>query len=252
MKNEGYVCVDMHLHSEYSADSNSKIDGIIEKAKSLGIGVAITDHNCIEGSLKAIDNEKNVLVIPGIEVCSKEGIDVLFYFKKKEELIGFYNEVIAPNRKKNRHRTSKLKINVLIENGKRYNSVICLAHPYRNYTKKIINILLKKRLIKKIFDMIPLYEVINSKNFNAKNKKAIKVAKKKHKNVLGGSDAHNTKDIGRTLTCVKTKEDAASFLNGIKENNTLVIGNLQNLKTKLIFPLYMFYKTKIKKIKVNK
>ena len=118
LKSEGYVCIDMHLHSKYSADSNSKIDDIIEKAKTLGIGIAITDHNCVEGSLKAIDNKKGILVIPGIEVCSREGIDILFYFEKKEELIWFYNEVIAPNKKKNRLGTNKLKINVLIENGK--------------------------------------------------------------------------------------------------------------------------------------
>jgi predicted metal-dependent phosphoesterase TrpH len=251
LKSEGYVCVDMHLHSEYSVDSNSKVDDIIEKAKSLGIGIAIADHNSIEGFLKAINNDKGVLVIPGIEVCSKEGIDILFYFEKKEELIRFYNEVIFPNKKKNRHGTSRLKIDVLIENGKRYNSVICLAHPYRSNIKKMINIAIKKRLIKKIFDIVQLYEVINSKNLNIKNKKAIKIAKKKHKSILGGSDAHKVKDIGRTLTCVKTKEDAASFLNKLKKNNTLVIGKVQNLQTKLIFPFYMYYKTKMKKIRAK-
>ncbi len=251
LKGEGYVCVDMHLHSEYSVDSNSTVKSIIEKAKSLGIGIAITDHNSIEGSIKAINNKEGVLVIPGIEVCSKNGIDILFYFKEKEELIKFYNEVIAPNKRKNRHGTSLLPIDILIEKGQRYDSIICLAHPYRSYMKKIINVAIKKKLLKKIFDILPLYEVINSKNFNAKNKRAIKIAKKKHKGMLGGSDSHKIKDIGKTLTCIKTTEDVIPFLDSLKENNTLIIGRVQHLKTKLIFPLYMFYKSKIKKIKIK-
>ena len=35
------------------------------RAKHLGIGIAITDHNEIEGTLEACDNPFDTLVIPG-------------------------------------------------------------------------------------------------------------------------------------------------------------------------------------------
>jgi len=75
---QGYYAVDMHIHSNYS-DSTSKIKNIIRKATKRNFGIAITDHNEIKGSLKAMESEE-VLVIPGIEISALEGFHVLLYF----------------------------------------------------------------------------------------------------------------------------------------------------------------------------
>ena len=62
--------VDMHFHSVYS-DGRNRVDEIVEYAEYLGIGVAITDHNAIQGAVE-INAYDNVMSIPGIEVTSFE------------------------------------------------------------------------------------------------------------------------------------------------------------------------------------
>jgi len=65
---------DIHIHSNYSDGANS-IGEIVNHAKKLGLGgIAITDHNEIEGSLRAMEfDSADFRVIPGIEVSSREG-----------------------------------------------------------------------------------------------------------------------------------------------------------------------------------
>ena len=43
--------MDSHIHSEYSPDSNSKIDDILKTAKKENIDIiAISDHNTVDGT----------------------------------------------------------------------------------------------------------------------------------------------------------------------------------------------------------
>ena len=75
-----FTLVDMHFHTDYSIDSFNNIKDSLEICKKLGIGLAITDHNEIKGAEKAIKNNKNMLIIPGMEITSIEGIHTIFYF----------------------------------------------------------------------------------------------------------------------------------------------------------------------------
>ncbi len=222
LKKEGYECFDMHVHSEHSPDSDSKVIDIIKRAEQLGISVAITDHNKIQGSLEAYKINKKI-IIPGIEARSKEGLDILFYFYKIDELKNFYENVIKPNKK--RLGGSKLSAIELIEKSKPYNSISCIAHPYRPYPKKIINATIRNKNTRSIFNKIKIFEVINSKNFRIFNNQAIKNDKKKNKGIIGGSDSHNIRKIGSTVTCTKNKKNTiAHVLDEIASNNVIVVG----------------------------
>ncbi len=244
LKKEGYVCFDMHIHSEYSSDCNSKIKSIIKRAKELGIGIAITDHNEIGGSLEAHKLNKNI-VIPAIEVRSIEGIDIIFYFSKIDKLIGFYKKIVEPNKeKKKKIGKSKLSAVDLIENSKSYNGIACIAHPYRPYQKKIINILMKRKSTKLLFDKIKIFEVINSKNFRIFNNMAIKTAIKKKKCITGGSDSHIIRTIGSTITCFKKDKKKKNILDEILLNNVIVIGKERNLIFDLIKSFFVMIKKK--------
>ena len=66
IKDPVYQYVDMHIHTEYSSDCFMSVKEIIKYAKKLNIGVAITDHNEIEGAIRAYEYAKNlnVLLIP--------------------------------------------------------------------------------------------------------------------------------------------------------------------------------------------
>lgn len=67
---------DIHMHSIYSYDGTASVTAILKRAQQIGLDViAITDHDEINGSLKALELAPNfgVDVIPGIEVTTAEG-----------------------------------------------------------------------------------------------------------------------------------------------------------------------------------
>lgn len=73
---------DLHLHTIYSYDGTASVSAVLRRAKHLRLDViAITDHDEIEGALKAMEIAPNygVEVIPGIEITTAEG-DLLALF----------------------------------------------------------------------------------------------------------------------------------------------------------------------------
>jgi len=67
---------DLHIHSIYSYDGTASVPAILGQAKQIGLDViAITDHDEINGSLKALDlaSQFDMEVIPGLEVTTAEG-----------------------------------------------------------------------------------------------------------------------------------------------------------------------------------
>ena len=60
--------LDLHLHSQYSDDGKGSPTDIIKSLKKKGLqGMAITDHNSIEGSLNALKvTPKGFIVVPGV------------------------------------------------------------------------------------------------------------------------------------------------------------------------------------------
>lgn len=72
--------IDLHIHTCYSEDSIITLDDLIAQIKKNRLdGIAITDHNTVEGAIKIVKTigEKimgiNPIIIPGIEVSTKKG-----------------------------------------------------------------------------------------------------------------------------------------------------------------------------------
>ncbi|MER2014624.1 MAG: PHP domain-containing protein, partial [Methanobrevibacter sp.] len=68
--------MDSHIHSEYSPDSSSRIDDILEVANKRNIDIiAISDHNTVDGTSEVMAKTRNtdILAIPSIEVSSTLG-----------------------------------------------------------------------------------------------------------------------------------------------------------------------------------
>jgi predicted metal-dependent phosphoesterase TrpH len=77
---------DLHIHSSYSFDSTSSIEVVMEQAayrNGLDV-IAITDHDEIEGSLRAQDLAPlyGIEVIPGIEISTSEGHLLALFIRK--------------------------------------------------------------------------------------------------------------------------------------------------------------------------
>ncbi len=73
---------DLHMHTIYSYDGTATVSAVLRRAHEIGLDViAITDHDEIAGSLKALEIAPHygVEVIPGIEITTAEG-DLLALF----------------------------------------------------------------------------------------------------------------------------------------------------------------------------
>jgi predicted metal-dependent phosphoesterase TrpH len=67
---------DLHIHTIYSYDGTASVPAVLTRARKIGLDViAITDHDEIAGSLKALSlaPRYGVDVIPGIEITTAEG-----------------------------------------------------------------------------------------------------------------------------------------------------------------------------------
>lgn len=67
---------DLHIHTIYSYDGTASVPAVLKRARQIGLDViAVTDHDEIAGSLKALELAPayGVEVIPGTEVTTSEG-----------------------------------------------------------------------------------------------------------------------------------------------------------------------------------
>lgn len=159
---------DLHVHSNFSNDGKSTVDEIIDRAIEIGFGcVAITDHNSFEAYGMAKDNGK-IIVVPGIEVSSKEG-HILAYGISKDIPRGM---------------TIKETIDAIHEAG----GYAFAAHPYRWWSG-----LGEKNVLENEFDGI---EARNARSTSSGNRRSVSLASKMGKPISAGSDAHTPDHIG--------------------------------------------------------
>lgn len=114
----GFV-VDLHVHTrEGSACASQSAEELIARAVEVGLdGIAITDHNCIEGALKAqrLARRKAVKVFLGVEVSTDEIGDVLVY--------GLRDSI--PDARVSMRKLARL--------AEREGAVMFAAHPFRRH-----------------------------------------------------------------------------------------------------------------------
>ena len=78
--------IDFHVHTSFSHDSPMPPRLVIEMARRRGLaGIAVTDHDTIEGALAVLDcnRHSDFLVIPGIEVKSDLGDIIGLYLERQ-------------------------------------------------------------------------------------------------------------------------------------------------------------------------
>ena len=80
---EGRLRIDMHMHTQVSFDCLSDPHKVLAAASARGVGrIAITDHNRVTAALEMAEAFPDS-VIPGEEVKTKEGIDVIGLYIKE-------------------------------------------------------------------------------------------------------------------------------------------------------------------------
>lgn len=185
---------DLHIHSNFSSDSSLAVDDILMQAVKNGLdGIAICDHNTVEGSLQGIKRAReldlSLLVLPGTEVSTTEG----------HVLVLGVRENIQPNL------TPTETIRIAHQKG----GVVIAAHPFKIRSLSIVDGL----------DMDAI-ETFNSRCIFGENMKAKEMALSLGKPEVGGSDSHMLATVGLGYTDIDAEKNEEAVLTGIREGRT--------------------------------
>jgi len=224
MKKEGYQAVDMHYHTRFSVDGLATISQVIKKCKEDSIGIAVTDHNHVEGAFKAKTIARgNVFVIPGMEVTCHNGVHILLHFYSFTEFKEFYNKNMKQRIKKNPWFID-LNHEEVVDLASKYNCLITAPHPFGPGFCGIKKFKTNPMTIKKIHAV----EAINGCCIGDMNTKAIAWGNRLNKPFTGGSDGHCLAELGTSLTICKANT-VPEFLDQIKKGKSIVIGKEERL-----------------------
>lgn len=226
-----FTIVDLHFHTHYS-DGLNGVKIIAERARELRIGLAITDHNEIQGALE-LSAEKNILSIPGIEITSREGTHVLVYFYSTSAMKKFYRKDVKPFLGNTVMSSIELKMEEIIRRARNYNTVVIFPHPYSAMYTGICNYNFSKESLELLFEMCDGVEVINSENLKKWNLKSALLGFNLSKAITGGSDGHTLYNMGKVVTYAQCKPSRKAFLDAVKSKQAKVIGKEVNILRKV-------------------
>ena len=195
--------MDLHVHTICSRDCLTSFEAIIEACRRRGLGgVAITDHNRIEGAL-AFREIAPFVVIVGEEVKSSEG-----------EIIGLFLEEGIP-----RGLTPEETIVRIKEQG----GLVYIPHPMDRVRRSV----LRREALERIVGQVDAIEVFNARvTFPADNEKARRFAQERALPQGAGSDAHTPGEIGRAYVEMEPFHDPEEFLRHLSQGR--VAGRLSS------------------------
>ena len=212
--------VDMHHHSTCS-DGNRTPAFIAKVCRKKRVGISITDHNAIGGSMY-LSRQKGIFSIPGIEITSNRKKDILGYFRSASDLKSFYAAEIYGKTDKSLisyNRTVHSNIEI-VEKIHDYNGIAVLAHPFAPLMKSSYKLMDDKEFRKKI-------DGIESHNFSLGGfKTSYAFARKFDKPLTAGSDSHGISSFN-TLTG-STKFEIDSFLDSLIKQKTFIYHSCKN------------------------
>lgn len=199
---------DLHIHSNFS-DGISSPQEIVKAAIEKNIDcICITDHQEVRGTIEAMrfGFDKNILIIPGIEITTKLG-----------DVLGINVKKIIPN---------GLSMKETVKEIRRQGGIAVIPHffawPINNFRGK-----------KEDFLTADAIEIFNASLFNFLNKKAFNLSRKYNLPFTAGSDAHRADFVGRGF--IETSKDIFSEKDLIKE----IMENRIKSKGKVLRPWEM-------------
>lgn len=199
-------------------DSKVKVEELLETARDRGLDVVcISDHDEIEGSLKALKLAKKygLVCIPGEEITSAEGHLLVYGVKKK-----------VP---------TKLSAIETVGLVHKMGGIVVAPHPFN--IQGIFHSRDGKKLLGKIdLDAIEVYSALKG-NFV---QQSIDYAEKYHLPQMSGSDSKTVWNIGYVYTEIEVKSrDSTSIINAIKAGSTKPV--VKKTHNTFIYGLRYFY-----------
>jgi predicted metal-dependent phosphoesterase TrpH len=173
---------------------------MVKTALEKGIDcIAITDHEEVRGAEIAIRfaKDKPILVIPGIEIKSKEG-----------DILGLDITEIIPNGLSAKETIQKIK-----KTGGRAFIPHPFAFPYPF-----------KGNLKELKNLVDGIEVLNATIFGSGNKKALAFARRHNLPMTAGSDAHSSRFVGKAYLEIAGENLSVKEIFQAIENRKVEIG----------------------------
>ncbi|MFW5930585.1 MAG: PHP domain-containing protein [Desulfosalsimonas sp.] len=223
--------VDMHFHSRFS-DGLNDVPAIAERARRLNIGIALTDHNTVEGAVRLAEY-KDVFSIPGIEITSREGAHLLVYFNTVDALVRFFEEELTPYLGKEVMSSSWLSMEALVASARQYGALTVFPHPYCAMFTGICNPVFSRARQEFLLSAAEGVEVINAGNMHRWNLKSAVLGFNMEAGVTGGSDGHNLFQMGKAVTCACSGKTPGQFLDAVRNRQAWVVGKEINILRKV-------------------
>lgn len=194
---------DLHIHSNFS-DGSSSPEEIVDKAIEKGLDcICVSDHQEVEGAIRAMKYafDKNILVIPGIEILTFSG-----------EILGINVRKVIPD---------GLSAEETVKQIRNQKGLVVIPHPFhwpgyhfRGGEEKILSLFPDAV---EIFNASVFYSFVN--------KKALDLSRKNNLAFTAGSDAHRAEFVGRAyLEIDRNVSSEKEFLEEIKKGEGRVGG----------------------------
>lgn len=163
--------IDLHNHTRASHDCLTDPRALVDRARERGLDrIGITDHNALSAALE-LARELPDVVIPGEEVKTAEGIDV----------IGLYLEEVIPKGTSARETCERIR-----EQG----GLVYLPHPYASGKGG------SGRYCEELAPLVDVVEVFNARLHPAsRNEPARELARRHGLPGGAGSDAHTLGEV---------------------------------------------------------
>ena len=191
--------IDLHVHTCYSEDAETTLKEVVDYAEKEGLdGVAITDHNTLEGALK-LAKENRLIVIPGLEVETRQGHVLAL-------------NIASPI-------PSKLNLVETVQKIHENGGTAIIAHPYAAFKGRIK----RKAALNSKLDAI---EVVNAAAFPfcTSTYSAKRLAERLNLPQTGGSDAHHGYEIGRAFTLAEADPNVDDVIEAVGKGNVTAYG----------------------------
>ncbi len=183
------IRADIHVHTTYSKDSLITPKELVYYAKKHGLNaVAVTDHNTLQGAFK-IAKESDFLIIPGMEISSRDG-----------HIVALNVSELVP-----RGLSAAETVNRIHKAG----GVAIACHAYAFFKGS-----LGKNVLSAKFDAI---EVVNARAvpFGRCVRKAEQTADCMRLSRVGGTDAHYAPQIGYGYTVIDSEPNVEAIAKAI-------------------------------------
>ncbi len=191
------IRIDLHLHTAGSWDCLSDPDAVLERALDLGLDrIAVTDHNRTHVALRLAEAHP-ALVIPGEEVKTAEGIDV----------IGLYLTEEIPEGTAARETIERIR-----DQG----GIPYLPHPYAGGKGG------GGRMADELAPLCDVVEVFNARLHSERPQALARQLAERHGKLAGaGSDAHTLGEVGSTWVEVPAHANRPEALRKALESGTV-------------------------------